>query len=234
MAVAFQSKTNPSWANGTGGSVTLPASTAAGDLLIACLVCYSNTTFSSAPTGWVDICSFTNNANSTRCMKVGYIIATSADVTAGSISYTLSTSQVNTMGLQRWTGHSSSSPISASQALATGGNTDHIITPGITPTADNGFAAFGVCQGQLTWDTCVMTTSDPTFTLDWSVQTALGTDAGTGGWHSGTRAASTATGDVTVHTTASSFGDAGGAIIAIQPPQAAATGHNLTLLGVGT
>ena len=227
MAVAFQSATAPTWVNtGNTANVTLPTGTQAGDLLILCWAGYGALGFTTAPAGYVNIANFTSGGLSTRTMRIGYVIATATDVSNGYITYTLSANENHAMGIQRWTGHDTTTPVVASQLMKIGGTTTNVITPGIDPPTDCAFATFCVIQIQGNFSGCSMATDNPTWTEDWDVPTTLGTDAGFGAYHSNVRASGAATGDITI-TSSNSFGDSGGGIIAIQPP--AATAHSTTL-----
>jgi type II secretory pathway pseudopilin PulG len=137
-------KRNASYATSTGSSVTItaPAGMSAGDLLLADL------SFQGAcmttPSGWTLIRCDTNGNNATSA--VFYRFATSADVSAGSFSFTTGGSSGTVGGIIAYTGSDPANPIDTS-AVATGSSST-ATTPSLNPNTSNArLVAFFAARG---------------------------------------------------------------------------------------
>lgn len=218
MSVVFQTKTDPVWASNSGQTVTLPASTAAGDLLVLSIAVGIDADRFVDPSGWTNIFKVhaDTGLGSNGALAVYWKIATSGDVSAGNMAYTLTSSSINAGGIKRYTGHSSGSPIANSKTLIQGSNSGSWHVPGFIPPTNCLFESFTVYSNDIGTNAVAITTSDPGFSEDWDVTTTLSTDFATSNYRSALRSQITDTGDVVVTPAGSINGVAG--VIAIQPP----------------
>jgi len=132
MAVAYQSSQTTAW--GSRGTITIthPTSLAEGDLMLAIIVVTS--TVQNTPSGWTLIQTLSANVTD---MSIYRKIATAADVSAGSTSWTGGDAGEDKWGMiSRFTGTDQTTPIAVY-----GTGSDYSATPSlastITPTKAN-------------------------------------------------------------------------------------------------
>lgn len=144
-------------------NVTAPSGMAEGDLLIAQVACNSFEGSVDLPSGWTQVGSENRDSSGdTVHSRLMYKEATASDVTAGSFTFTVTTSvsRVTQAAVIAITGHDSTTPIGASNgAVASSGS---VTTTGVTPTvADSMLILFVAKAANTTHSGYTIATSDP-------------------------------------------------------------------------
>jgi len=111
-APAYQSSSVASWVDATANiAVPHPSGVAVGDLMVAGIVKSNVNAVINTPSGWTLL---HNKGIATNTLYVFWKIATSGDVSAGSTTFTSSTSALTGGAMFRVTGHDTVTPIKAS------------------------------------------------------------------------------------------------------------------------
>lgn len=153
MAVAYQSHQYAESGTGTTLTITKPANSAEGDMLVAVLNSGSSTTWTTL-SGWTLVGSVESSNFPTR-MSIQAKIATAGDVAASDFTFTNSSSGSPKQGaVYRITGDFSSSSTPTDYIIV---DTDNSVTPtagtatfpgGLTPLATNPLLIFAVTCGE--------------------------------------------------------------------------------------
>lgn len=223
MAVTFQSvQTTALTGSVTSVTITKPASTAVGDLLLGFI--YTNDTVSSVPTGWTLVTSLVGNAGGT--IYLYYVNATSTQTAASNFTWGITNSALAGGSITRITGHNT-----ANFSIVNTAFHDNIASPTftntITPTTANSLLLFytsGInsAGGSMTSAGYTIATSNPSWTEAYDISDAS-TNSQTAMAYAN-RTQTTATGNSScTYTSSGGTSDFVGLLIAI-PPQFSFTG----------
>lgn len=122
----------------TTWSGTLPASLSTGELLVVTI--YARSSAATAPTGnshsFLPILTTVGTSAAVASIFSYYKIATAGDVAGATVNFTGASSTINTVVMQRFTGHDPDNPINVAAGQSSATNTAPIAFPSVTTTVD--------------------------------------------------------------------------------------------------
>lgn len=158
--VAVASTGTGAYASQSSITITKPTGLASGDLMVAIIHKRDGNLSTCSLTGWTNVVSYDDSANTGDYIYALYKVADSADAAASNFTFTLGETKVTGGAIMRVTDFNTISIISQNNSGSdSSNNTNQIFSNAITPT-ENGIIIMGIMLDQSTTQSTYSITND--------------------------------------------------------------------------